>query len=56
MLKSDIFSMSNGQYRSLSGIVDNNETYNRMFFSECPIDEYIAVGSDAQVFGALRSF
>ena len=27
-LKSDIFPTSDGQYRSLNGIVDNHETYN----------------------------
>ena len=30
-LKSDIFPTSDGQYRSLKGIVDNHETYNWIF-------------------------
>ena len=43
-LKLYIFPISNGQYRSLNGIVDNHETNNWMvfFIHKCPIDEYVA--------------
>ena len=49
-LKSDIFPTSDGQYRSLNGIVDNHETYNWtgflfVDFYKCPLDEYVSVGS-----------